>query len=446
MRAAVVGTTTALIAAVGVTAATADPSSEPSEEQTNGQASLEELGLAPGDSGLADPFYQPPAELPAAGSMIRTEAATHLLGMAGIGWPGSAEKILYSSTNDVGETVAVSGVVIEPSGSWDGAGERPTVVVAPGTMGQGDQCAPSNQEGLLASFDSDSNSVGFNYEILNAYTASALGMRVVITDYIGMGTPGVHTYMNRVDQGNAVIDAARAALSHAGLPADSPVGFLGYSQGGGAAASATELVGSYAPELNLKGTYAGAPPADLSAVVPAVDQGLIFGVLGYSLNSGLEYREDLATLVTEHLNDKGAKFLQDSREHCLLDSIINYPLTDSSTLTSSGNDFATLLSDIPEIKSYIDDQKLGQLNVSTPIMVQSGVSDDVIPYDQAAQLGRDYCGQGSAVSFHTNTIPSILPKSALGHMLPMLSDIPVSMQYLNSAFNGEELSNDCGSF
>lgn len=122
MPAAVVGTATALIAAVGVTAATADPSSELPEEQPNGQASLEELGLAPGDSGLADPFYQPPAELPGAGLMIRTEPATHLLGMAGIGWPGSAEKILYSSTNDIGETVAVSGVVIEPSGSWDGAG------------------------------------------------------------------------------------------------------------------------------------------------------------------------------------------------------------------------------------------------------------------------------------------------------------------------------------
>ncbi len=44
--------------------------------------------------------------------------------------------------------------------------------------------------------------------------------------------------------------------------------FWGYSQGGGAAASAAELASSYAPDLNVVGTYAGAPPADLDRTVP----------------------------------------------------------------------------------------------------------------------------------------------------------------------------------
>ena len=57
------------------------------------------------------------------------------------------------------------------------------------------------------------------------------GYRVVVTDYMGLGTDGLHTYLNRVDQGHALIDAARAtAKPH------EKVAFWGYSQGGGAAA------------------------------------------------------------------------------------------------------------------------------------------------------------------------------------------------------------------
>ncbi|WP_284522663.1 lipase family protein [Corynebacterium aquatimens] len=88
------------------------------------------------------------------------------------------------------------------------------------------------------------------------------GYRVVVIDYIGLGSEGTHTYLNRVEQGHALIDAARATAK----PGEK-VGFWGYSQGGGAAAAAAELVADYAPELNVVGTFAGAPPADPIAVL-----------------------------------------------------------------------------------------------------------------------------------------------------------------------------------
>lgn len=407
---------------------------------------LESLGLSPGDTGLSDPFYQAPPSLPPAGNLIRTQDAQHLVELTGLSWPGRAEKILYSSTNEMGATVAVSGFVIEPMVDWAGEGERPTIAVAPGTMGQGDQCAPSAQDSLFASFDIEDLSIGINYEILNAYVASALGMRVVVTDHMGLGTAGLHTYVNSDDEGHALIDAARAALSHAGVSQSSPVGFLGYSQGGGAAAAAAERAGSYAPELNVKATYAGAPPANLKEVLPAIDNGLIFGTLGYALNSGLEYRPEMAELVTEYLNEDGIQFLRDTREQCIGDSILTYALTDSSTLTKDGSSFSDLLNDVPSISEYLDAQKLGQVALNAPIMVQTGVHDDAIPHSQAKQLGRDLCALGSQVTFHPNNIPEILPKTALGHVLPMLSDLPTSFEYMYAAFNDEALPNDCGTF
>lgn len=442
-RATAASVATALLVTAVAPAAFADPTTD---ETSAGTVTLEDLGLANGDSGLDDLFYQPPADLPAAGQLIRTEPAQHLLELTGLSWPGQAEKILYSSTNEVGETVAVSGFVIEPSASWGGGGERPTVAVAPGTMGQGDQCAPSAQENLFASFDMESLSIGINYEILNAYAASSLGMRVVVTDYIGLGTPGVHTYVNSDDEGHALIDAARAAIFHAGAPADAPVGFLGYSQGGGAAAAAAERAGGYAPDLNVTATYAGAPPANLKEVLPAIDNGLIFGTLGYALNSGLQYRPELAALVTDYLNEDGVQFLKDSREACIGDSILTYGLTDSSTLTKDGRSFTELIADVPELSEYLDEQKPGATLPNAPIMVQTGVNDDAIPHGQSTQLARDYCAQGAQVAYHPSNIPEILPKSAIGHILPMLADLPTSFNYMYLAFTDQELPNDCGTF
>jgi alpha-beta hydrolase superfamily lysophospholipase len=98
----------------------------------------------------------------------------------------------------------------------------------------------------------------------------ARGFAIVMTDYQGLGTPGLHTYVNRVAQGNAMLDAARAAkkLTGTSLKPDGPLAFWGYSQGGGAAASAAELASRYAPELKVVGTYAGAPHADLKELFP----------------------------------------------------------------------------------------------------------------------------------------------------------------------------------
>ena len=69
-------------------------------------------------------------------------------------------------------------------------------------------------------------------------------------------------------------------MEFVGAAADSPIGFDGYSQGGGAAAGAADHAATYAPELNVKGTFAGAPPADLLEVVKAVDNHMIAGVAG----------------------------------------------------------------------------------------------------------------------------------------------------------------------
>ena len=107
--------------------------------------------------------------------------------------------------------MAVTGTYFEPYNDWPGQGPRPLIVYGPGTQGQGDQCAPSRQfnQGIHWSPWLD---IAFNYEELFVATMVARGFAIVMTDYQGLGTPGLHTYVNRVAEGNAMLDAGRAAM------------------------------------------------------------------------------------------------------------------------------------------------------------------------------------------------------------------------------------------
>ncbi|HAF72859.1 MAG TPA: lipase, partial [Corynebacterium variabile] len=145
-----------------------------------------------------DPFYTPPASIPAApGSLIRDQFAPHLLaGFDQDDAPARADKILYTTTAQDGSPVATSGFVMEPARPWTGEGPTPTIVFAPGTRGAGDYCAPSRAGNLFASTDMAAGSINVNYEYPFYAMASAAGYRVIVTDYIGLGTPGQHTYVN----------------------------------------------------------------------------------------------------------------------------------------------------------------------------------------------------------------------------------------------------------
>src|SRR5690606_39929879 len=126
----------------------------------------------------------------------------------------------------------------------------------------------------LAAFTEPALGFSANQELPSSTVWSRLGARVLVTDYIGLGTPGVHTYANRFEQANAVLDAARAANALAGVGPQTPLVLWGYSQVGDATAAARELHQQYPPELDLKGTWAGGPSGDLASSGDTIDGSL----------------------------------------------------------------------------------------------------------------------------------------------------------------------------
>ncbi len=393
-----------------------------------------------------DAFYLPPPQLPEEpGTLLRTKPAPHIANLLGPDFPGHAQVMLYSSTDEFGSPVAVSGYVIEPTNQWHGLGPTPTVVFGPGTRGQGDICAPSRSPLLLGASSPTTPGVSINYELLVQYAAASLGMRVVVTDYIGLGTPGIHTYINATEEAHAVLDAARAGLHAVGAPADSPLGFHGYSQGGGAVASAVEHARAYAPDLNIKGTYSGAPPADLLEVFNSIDGSGISPVLAMAINGFSERNPKFKAAVDRHISAEGREYLGIMSHRCIADASLTAAFSSSEKLLVDGATFDGVLAQEPDIVATLERQRLGQQAPTSPILISSALFDDLIPFDQAKQLAKDYCQLGANVTFSEELTPPMTPdlKTGVNHGIQSLIDIPGSLKYLQDRFNEVPTVGNC---
>ncbi|MEU5072209.1 lipase family protein [Streptomyces asoensis] len=391
-------------------------------------------------------FYNPPATLPAAdGTLIRSEPLHLALSLPGLDGPlpGTATRLMYKSTDSAGRPMAVTGAYIEPSARWTGSGARPLVVVAPGTMGQGDQCAASL--GLEHPLSVNSQTLSVGYEDLAVYRLLARGIAVVVTDYTGLGaTDRLHTYVNRIDEAHAVLDAVRAArsLDTASLTAGSRVALYGYSQGGGATAAAAELQPAYAPDVTLAGTYSGAPPADLVAVTKAIDGSDLAGALGWSVNGFLESDPALAPIADAHLNATGRAALKDLSTMCVGDALLAYNSAKSTAWTTDGRSLSDIIRSEPALKAFLADQRIGALAPASPVRVATGTADDLVPHAQARALAVAWCAKGVDVTYKPVILPG-LGRSILNHVTPLLTDQGDAISWLTDRLKDRPVTSNC---
>ncbi|GGW94734.1 triacylglycerol lipase [Streptomyces malachitofuscus] len=393
-------------------------------------------------------FYTPPAELPAGnGVLVRHEPLRLGLSLPGLGGrslPGTATRLMYTSTDSGGQPVAVTGAYIEPSADWKGAGPRPLVVVGSGTMGQGDQCAPSLA--LQHPLTLNGRTVSFGYETLAVHRLLATGAAVVVTDYVGLGsTDRLHTYVNRVDEGHAMLDAARVARSVPGASVTdaSRVAMYGYSQGGGASASAAELHRTYAPDVPLVGTYSGAPPADLTEVMKGIDGSALAGALAWSINGFAQAEPELRRVVDENINATGRAALEDISTACVGDAILGYGFTKSTKWTSSGKSVAAIIAGEPAAQAVLDKQRLGTMKPTGPVRLVTGVQDDIVPHAQARRLAADWCAKGGDVTYKAVRLPNLGDKLLTNHLAPLLADQGDAVEWLADRLKGRPTGSNC---
>ena len=126
-----------------------------------------------------------------------------------------------------------------PEGGW------PVVVWAHGTVGVAGQCAPSLNERTVR-----------DKQYLNTWLS--LGYAIVAPDYAGLGSEGVHHYLNARGEAWSILDGVRAALRQ--FPLKNELTLVGQSQGAHAAFSSAGFQPQYAPELNIRATVLTGTP------------------------------------------------------------------------------------------------------------------------------------------------------------------------------------------
>lgn len=373
----------------------------------------------------------------APGTILRTAYANTAPMPAGLDYPlpSSVTKVLYSTTDMHGNPIPVSGYLVEPSVAWAGAGERPTVVIGRGTVGQGDKCAPSRNWPVDDQPDPFSSDRLVNLEGLYDWVFASAGVRVFVTDYVGMGTPGIHTYMNRAEQAHAMLDGARAAHNLAGARGAAPgkVAFYGHSQGGGASAAAVESAAAYAPELDVAAAYASAPPADLDAVQRGIDGSDLVGAIGFTINGLTARYPELESILDEKLSDAGAATLTSLADMCTNEITEAYGHQTTSQWTRDGRSLDETLRDMPAGQRAMNEQFIGHGVPAAPTMIVSGRHDLNVDYGQARQLAQNWCGNGGQVYYQDDVLPRI---DSYNHFAQAVSGAPFGVGFILAMFNG----------
>lgn len=144
----------------------------------------------------------------------------------------------------------------QPQGGWR------TVVWSHGTTGIGDSCAPSN------------NVLNERFEIL-AKSLLAAGYVIVAPDYEGLGTSGIHPYLNLESAANSALYAVKAVQEKYKTNFSKSWMSIGQSQGGHASLGIAEYANQ---NPDFKGAVATAPASSLGYIITKVAPQAITGI------------------------------------------------------------------------------------------------------------------------------------------------------------------------
>jgi triacylglycerol lipase len=324
--------------------------------------------------------------------------------------------------------------------------------MAPGTMGQGDQCAPSRLFNQVVYCGGQKNIMA-EYQAGNVAAKVDAGIAVFVTDYENMGTNfATHkapTFANRLAQGHAVIDGAKAALNLAGtsLTTSSKIIFWGYDQGGAAAGAAAELLASYAPTSGswnpsrVVGAYCGSPPANLFDLLTNLDASVMVGVVAFLLNGFKVSYPGNASAISTALSPLGTSWLVKSQNMCVLESAMTFgfkpiaPLFDDLT---TQDEVIRLMNQNPW-RTMLADQQLGTVVPGCPIFIDINPNDPFTSLVAATRLAQQWTTLGGDVQLFTSSVavPTLgLSRTGLIHYISAQTDDAESLQWCNDRFNG----------
>jgi alpha-beta hydrolase superfamily lysophospholipase len=343
--------------------------------------------------------YTVPNPLPRAapGTLISARADADAAQTLGA---GNASQMLYHSTDLAGHDIAVSALVLTPTGR-DPAGGWFTVAWAHGTSGLADQCAPSLAPGLAH----DPTAVAEVRALL------ARGWAVVASDYPGLGTPGVHSYLIGAADARAVVDGVTAMHALLGAQVSAPWVTVGHSEGGQSALFVAQVASTRAPRWPFLGTVALAPASTLEALIPLTEASpdpveqayLLYALVGLTT---VDPTLDVPSLLTP----AARVVLADATTGCI-DDITNDLRHRHLTQLLVADDATK--SRLNALLGRYDDPD--RVRAPQPILVAQGLTDQDVPSPATDGMVARMCALGDRVQYrhfagldHAGVVPGSL--------------------------------------
>ncbi|ANS20940.1 alpha/beta fold hydrolase [Acinetobacter baumannii] len=293
--------------------------------------------------------------------------------------------LTYKMLGQSGQEVQATSLVFTPN-TQPPVGGWPIVVWAHGTTGVADVCAPS--KAALADSTKD---------LISKLLAA--GYVVVAPDYEGLGTPGIHPFLNVKSEAFSITDAVVATrnyLSQRNLLTSKKWVTVGHSQGGHAALGAAQYASR--AQLDYKGTVAVAPASNLGSIL--VDGEAQVANAPIDIKIGTYAQLDTYTaLVTAGIRntqpsfDYGQVFTSQissiaaqAENLCsgplygaFYEGMSNYAKDHNGTLDGFTRTQPNFMA-VPLVKTFLDkDSQPLQVKVTTPIIIYQGIADPTVP-------------------------------------------------------------------
>lgn len=340
---------------------------------------------------LLTPLLAPPAvhASPAPGAVVDTPGTVVDVAPLelGLSLPGasSARALTYTTQWRSGAPTTATGALFLPHGTPPEGG-WPVVAWAHGTVGLDDSCAPSR----LPRTPRDT-----------AYLDHWLGQgyAVVAADYPGLGSDGLHRYLDGQSAANSVIDIVRAGRAVEPSLSDRWV-VIGQSQGGHTGLHTARAATARAPELDFRGTLTTGAPSNLEYLFPLGFPGLPdLGLDGLTVFAAYIFAglrdADPALDLDGYLTPLGREIVDAAERLCYDD------LSDRYGEVGVGEVLARPLSDDRFRAAFTDYLAVPTAGYDRPLFLAQGLRDATVPAPLAFTLIADLWAGGANAQFRT---------------------------------------------
>ena len=141
---------------------------------------------------------------------------------------------------------------------------------------------------------------------------------------------------------------------------------------------------TYAPELDIVGTYAGAPVADLVDLFPYVDGSALVGVVGYAINGVIHAYPESEQAIRASSRLAGEDLLYKTADQCVAETIFKFMFRHIQPYFTE--DIHQMIREEP-FKSLFELQRVGTFKPNAPVLINSNRYDPLVPWTAANQLG-----------------------------------------------------------